>query len=70
MVARATELQMTVSRKTQYLSIRRRLIEEQRAAISAAAEIDGLPSEPIIRRIADYERALVAVELMIDQLTP
>ena len=59
---------MTAATKTKYLSIRRRLIEEQRAAISAAAESDEAPAETVIRRIADYERALVAVELMIDQV--
>ena len=61
---------MTAAAKSTYLSIRRRLVEEQRAAISAAAESDETPAEPVIRRIADYERALVAVELMIDQIRP
>jgi len=46
---------MTAAAKSTYLSIRRRLVEEQRAAISAAAESDETP---------------VAVELMIDQIRP
>lgn len=55
--------------KSPFTAQRLRLIKEQQALIAAAAERDGLPPEPIIRQIADLERAVVCLEAIMDEST-
>lgn len=52
--------------KSPFNAARLRLIKEQQVLIAAVAERDGLPPEPIIRQIADFERAVVSLEAIID----
>jgi hypothetical protein len=54
---------MTVKLKT----LRNRLLAEQRDLISIAAEINSLPSDKTIQKIANLEVAIGAVESMLDE---
>lgn len=53
--------------KSPFTAQRLRLIKEQQTLIAAAAERDVLPPEPIIRQIADLERAVVCLEAIMDE---
>ncbi|TCK28083.1 hypothetical protein EV667_2079 [Ancylobacter aquaticus] len=54
---------MTLKLKT----LRNRLLTEQRDLISIAAEINALPSDKTIQKIASLEVAIGAVESMLDE---
>ncbi|WP_018390740.1 hypothetical protein [Ancylobacter sp. FA202] len=54
---------MTLKLKT----LRNRLLAEQRDLISIAAEINALPSDKTIQKIASLEVAIGAVESMLDE---
>lgn len=48
-------------------ALRARLLAAQRALITAAAEADTVPSDNMLRKIADMEVTLGAIEAMIDE---
>lgn len=50
--------------------LRARLVEQQQKLISQAALADGLPTDSALRKISDLENAILAVEHMIEDLTP
>jgi hypothetical protein len=47
-------------------TLHRRLLDEQRRMILAAANVDALPSSAVLGRLADLELAIAAVEAMIE----
>ncbi|GLK71381.1 hypothetical protein KHC23_11405 [Ancylobacter dichloromethanicus] len=51
---------------TKLKALRSRLLAVQRELISLAADIDSLPSDKTIQKIANLEVAIGAVESMID----
>ncbi len=50
-------------------TLRNRLLAEQRDLISRAAEIDALPSDKTLQKIATLEVAIGAVESLMDEQT-
>lgn len=54
----------------QLTALRGRLVEEQQKLISQAATSGMLPTDSAIRKISDIENAIMAVEHMIEDLTP
>lgn len=48
-------------------SLRARLLAAQRALIKAAADAGTIPSDNMLRKIADMEVTLGAIETMIDE---
>ena len=46
--------------------LRERLLAEQRRVIMAAADVDVLPSKPVLARTADLEIAITTVEALIE----
>ncbi|MCJ2047976.1 hypothetical protein MKK58_26050 [Methylobacterium sp. J-078] len=47
-----------------------RLKDAQRALIVQAAKIDMLPPDSMLRRVADLENTIAAVEALIDEQAP
>ena len=47
-------------------ALRARLVQAQRSLILAAAETDAIPSDNALRKIADLEVAIGAVETMLE----
>lgn len=52
--------------KTKLTALRERLLDAQRQIIHAAAEAGTVPSDNALRKIADLEVAIGAVEAMIE----
>jgi uncharacterized protein (DUF1778 family) len=50
-------------------TLRNRLLTEQRDLITRAAEIDTLPSDKTLQKIATLEVAIGAVESLLDEQT-
>ncbi|MPT24459.1 MAG: hypothetical protein E2577_16625 [Starkeya sp.] len=60
---------MPDSLATKLKTLRNRLLTEQRDLITRAAEIDALPSDKTLQKIATLEVAIGAVESLLDEQT-
>lgn len=60
---------MPDSLATKLKTLRNRLLTEQRDLITRAAEIDTLPSDKTLQKIATLEVAIGAVESLLDEQT-
>ncbi|WP_425104199.1 hypothetical protein [Ancylobacter sp.] len=58
---------MPDSLATKLKTLRNRLLTEQRDLITRAAEIDALPSDKTLQKIATLEVAIGAVESLLDE---
>ncbi|WP_371345963.1 hypothetical protein [Ancylobacter sp. IITR112] len=57
----------TDSLATKLKTLRNRLLAEQRELITRAADIDALPSDKTLQKIATLEVAIGAVESLMDE---
>lgn len=60
---------MPDSLATKLKTLRNRLLTEQRDLITRAADIDALPSDKTLQKIATLEVAIGAVESLLDEQT-
>lgn len=60
---------MPDSLATKLKTLRNRLLTEQRDLITRAAEVDALPSDKTLQKIATLEVAIGAVESLLDEQT-